>query len=129
MRETVLGGSRERRLDATATWVADAMRIHQAPVGPATALAALAAAIPAPAAAGARALDARQRHDLRAIAAQTWGFYVADLDARTNLPRDYVSEAPELPSGDYTSGTDIGVYLWSIVAARDLRLISRAEAL
>ena len=30
--------------------------------------------------------------------------------------------------GTYTSASDIGVYLWAVTAARDLRLISRAQA-
>src|SRR5262249_2096066 len=66
--------------------------------------------------------SARQQHDLRAIAARTWSFYTdVDVDPVTSLPRDWVSDAPGVPPGNYTSATDIGVYLWSILAARDLR--------
>jgi hypothetical protein len=75
-------------------------------------------------------LSAAQRDDLRAIAARTWTFYSqADVDATTSLPRDYVSDVAGPPPGNYTSPTDIGMYLWSIAASRDLGLITSVEAL
>jgi hypothetical protein len=69
-----------------------------------------------------------QRNDLESIAARTWSFYSLDVDPNTSLPRDYVSDVSGPPPGNYTSPTDIGMYLWSIVAARDLRLIKEPEA-
>lgn len=85
-------------------------------------------AVPAEAGSGEQALTAAQRHDLRAIAARTWRFYSAAVDPTTSLPADYVSDVAGPPPGTYASPTDIGVYLWSIVAARDLHLIDGREA-
>ena len=75
-------------------------------------------------------LTPAQRADLHAIAAKTWTFYSqVDIDPTTSLPRDNVSDVPGSPAGTYTSPTNIGMYLWSIVAARDLKLIDGREAL
>ncbi len=76
-------------------------------------------------ASGAR-LSASQRATLHAIAADTWRFYAADVDPVTHLPLDNIG--PGSTRGQYTSAANIGVYLWSIVAAKDLRLISAARA-
>jgi Putative glucoamylase/Protein of unknown function (DUF3131) len=72
------------------------------------------------------ALSARQRLVLHGIAADTWKFYAADVDPGTHLPLDNLG--PGAVRGAYTSAADIGVYLWAVVAARDLRLIDRARA-
>jgi Putative glucoamylase/Protein of unknown function (DUF3131) len=73
-----------------------------------------------------------QRADLRAIAADTWRFYAADVDPATSLPLDNVTFAggSSTPTGygRYTSASNIGVYLWAVVAAKDLGLISRPQA-
>ncbi len=100
------------------------------------AMAALAGAAIALLGAGAADAHARtgltpaQRADLRSIAAKTWTFYNVgvDVDPNTNLPRDYVSDVPGPPPGNYTSPTDIAMYLWSIVAARDLHVVKDQEA-
>jgi Putative glucoamylase/Protein of unknown function (DUF3131) len=73
-----------------------------------------------------------QRQDLRSIAARTWRFYSVDVDPTTSLPLDNVtfaggSSAPT-DFGRYTSASNIGVYLWAVVAAKDLGLITRAQA-
>jgi hypothetical protein len=72
------------------------------------------------------------RDDLLSIARDTWHFYAADVDPNTHLPLDNVTFAGGSPTptsyGRYTSAANIGVYLWAVVAARDLGLISRREA-
>lgn len=95
---------------------------------------------PAPASAGAgrppvaaySGLTAAQRAALLGIADDTWSFYQADVDPGTHLPLDnltYASgSATPTAYGRYTSAANIGVYLWAVVAARDLRLISRTRA-
>jgi hypothetical protein len=77
-------------------------------------------------------LSPSQRADLLSIARDTWKFYGADIDPATNLPMDNLafaggSSAPT-SYGRYTSASNIGVYLWAVVAARDLGLISTPQA-
>jgi hypothetical protein len=90
---------------------------------------------PAPAAAsGAVGLsgDRLTRADLRTLrgyAADTWRSFEAMTVPGSGLPADNIGG--DLDPGDragYTSPTNVGSYLWSTVAARDLRLISRREA-
>jgi hypothetical protein len=71
-------------------------------------------------------LSAQQRSALYGIAADTWKFFGADVDPTTHLPMDNLG--PGTVVGAYTSAADIGVYLWSVVSAHDLGLISRAQA-
>ena len=77
-------------------------------------------------AAPARALTRDQRAVLRGVARDTWRFYSADVDASTHLPLDNLG--PGSIRGAYTSAANIGVYLWAVVAARDLQLISDRRA-
>jgi hypothetical protein len=70
-------------------------------------------------------IPAAERKALMQIARDTWGFYAADVDPNTHLPMDNFG-ANGL--GTYTSAANIGVYLWGVVAAKDLELISRAQA-
>jgi hypothetical protein len=88
----------------------------------------LAGVLWAPASAGARAtsLNAHQRSVLRGIARDTWRFYAHDVDPMTHLPLDNLG--PRAARGTYTSAANIGVYLWAVVAARDLGLISTQHA-
>jgi Putative glucoamylase/Protein of unknown function (DUF3131) len=73
-----------------------------------------------------------QRQDLRAIAARTWRFYSVAVDPTTSLPLDNLTfpGGASVPTdfGRYTSASNIGVYLWAVVAAKDLGLITRAQA-
>jgi hypothetical protein len=73
-----------------------------------------------------------QRATLMTIARDTWKFYAADVDPTTHLPLDNLTFAggSTTPTGygRYTSAANIGVYLWAIVAAHDLRLVSTARA-
>src|SRR3954451_13602076 len=73
-------------------------------------------------------LNPAQRRMLEAVARDTWNFYSADVDANTSLPRDNIGFNGAPAQGNYTSPTNVGVYLWSIVAAQDLHLINRHDA-
>jgi hypothetical protein len=77
-------------------------------------------------------LTSAQRASLLGIARDTWKFYSADVDPGTNLPMDNLTFAGGSPAptgyGRYTSAANIGVYLWAVVAAKDLGLISRPQA-
>src|SRR5712671_323212 len=77
-------------------------------------------------------LTSAQRSNLRDIARDTWKFYSVDVDPATHLPLDNVTfaggSAAPTGYGRYTSAANIGVYLWAVVAARDLGLISGPQA-
>ena len=77
-------------------------------------------------------LSTAQQANLLSIARDTWKFYNVDIDPATNLPIDNITFAGGSPTptsyGRYTSAADIGVYLWAVVSARDLGLISEAQA-
>lgn len=66
---------------------------------------------------------------LRAIAADTWGYFRDLVDARHHLPLNYVQTSPTLLIGDYASTTDISVYLMSVVSAYDLNLLDYPSAM
>lgn len=83
----------------------------------------LAAAAPALAHEG---LSLSDRAQLRQIARDTWRFYGTDVDPATQLPMDNIG--PGTTEGTYTSAANIGVYLWAVVAARDLHLIDTHKA-
>ena len=69
---------------------------------------------------------AGRRHLLGEYAADTWRSFEALVVDETGLPADNVTVDGERSA--FTSPTNIGAYMWSTLAARDLRLISRAEA-
>lgn len=71
-------------------------------------------------------LSAAQRAQLLRYARDTWKFFGAAVNPATSLPDDNVGRRGA-PQGPYTSPTDIGVYLWSVISARDLGLISAGE--
>jgi hypothetical protein len=77
-------------------------------------------------------LSAAQRTRLREIARDTWSFFADDVDPRTHLPLDNLTYADGGSSPTarrrYTSSANIGVYLWSLVSASDLGLVSRDRA-
>ena len=77
-------------------------------------------------------LSQAQRANLLGIARDTWKFYGADVDQATNLPMDNMTfaggSATPTSYGRYTSAANIGVYLWAVVSARDLGLISEPQA-
>lgn len=86
----------------------------------------LAVLVPAAAAAGPGDLSVAQRRVLGEYAADTWRSFVAMTDPRTGLTADNMSADGR--RAEYTSPTNIGTYLWSTIAARDLRLIKPREA-
>ncbi len=77
-------------------------------------------------------LSSSQRASLLAIARDTWKFYGADVDQATSLPMDNITfaggSATPTSYGRYTSAANIGVYLWAVVSARDLGLVSEPQA-
>jgi hypothetical protein len=77
-------------------------------------------------------LSQAQRANLLSMASDTWKFYNADIDPATNLPMDNLTlaggSATPTTYGRYTSAADIGVYLWAVVSARDLGLVSEQQA-
>jgi putative glucoamylase/uncharacterized protein DUF3131 len=75
---------------------------------------------------GGDGLTPQQRAVLYGMAKDTWAFYAKDVDPNTHLPLDNLG--PGDVRGEYTSAANIGVYLWAVVAAQDLRLISRPQA-
>ncbi len=85
------------------------------------------AAVPASAAPGSSGwgLSAQQRATLYGIARDTWAFYRDDVDPTTHLPLDNLG--PGTVRGTYTSAANVGVYLWAVVSAADLKLINRSQ--
>jgi hypothetical protein len=87
---------------------------------------------PASSVTGYAGLTGAQRANLLSIARDTWRFYSVDVDPATHLPLDNLTFAggSTTPTGygRYTSAANIGVYLWAVVAASDLGLISRPQA-
>jgi hypothetical protein len=77
-------------------------------------------------------LTTAQRSALLGIARDTWKFYQADVDPGTHLPLDNLTfaggSATPTGYGRYTSAANIGVYLWAVVSAADLGLVSRPRA-
>jgi hypothetical protein len=71
-------------------------------------------------------LNMRQRITLYGYAANTWLSFVAMTDPHTGLPADHISADGILAA--YTSPTNIATYLWSTLVARDLHLITPAQA-
>ncbi len=65
---------------------------------------------------------------LRKLAANTWNFFRTFVDSSTGLMPDNV-HTNGFESSDYTSSTNIGLYLVCVSAAEDLKLISHDEAL
>jgi Putative glucoamylase/Protein of unknown function (DUF3131) len=76
--------------------------------------------------AGAATFTPQQRAVLHGIAQDTWSFYAADVDPVTHLPLDNLGAGSV--RGEYTSAANVGVYLWAVVAARDLGLITTQRA-
>lgn len=72
---------------------------------------------------------------LQGLARDTWRGLAAMVDREHGLPIDHVRfcggslDAARVKIGDYTSGTDVGLFFLSVVGAVDLELLPRAEAL
>jgi hypothetical protein len=69
-------------------------------------------------------LSGQQRAVLYGIAKDTWAFFQKDVDPNTHLPLDNLG--PVDVRGTYTSSANIGVYMWAVVAAADLKLIKHS---
>jgi putative glucoamylase/uncharacterized protein DUF3131 len=68
--------------------------------------------------------------ELRRYAVDTWRSFEALLAPSTGLPADWIDGGLRPESrARYTSPTNIAMYLWATLAARDLGLIAPAEAL
>ena len=66
---------------------------------------------------------------LERYAADTWHSFEAMVWPGTGLPSDNIGgDLSPTSRAKYTSPTNIGVYMWATLAARDLKLISRKEA-
>ena len=68
------------------------------------------------------------RELLMDIAKRTWGYFRDIVDKKSHLPLDYIELARERKIADYTSPTNIGLYLMSVVSAYELKFINREEA-
>lgn len=79
-----------------------------------------------PAQASSPGLSPNERRVLERYAIDTWQSFVAMVDPDTGLPADNVSA--EGVRAEYTSPTNIGMYIWSTLAARDLQIITPSEA-
>ena len=67
--------------------------------------------------------------DLRLVARRTWEFFVAFVTVgNRHLPPDNYQESPKPLVAHRTSPTNIGLYLLSVVSARDFGWIGAAEA-
>ncbi|HZG69451.1 MAG TPA: glucoamylase family protein [Herpetosiphonaceae bacterium] len=86
-------------------------------------LPALAAAQPQPQ----KKLPPTDRRVLEEYAVDTWESFVAMVDPATGLPADNIN-ADTRERSAYTSPTNIGAYIWSTLAARDLGIIKPKEA-
>ncbi len=72
-------------------------------------------------------LSVAQRRVLRAYAEDTWQSFAAMTNPETGLTSDNIN-ADTLVRAGYTSPTNIGSYIWSTLAARDLGIITPTEA-
>ncbi len=82
-----------------------------------------------------RSLTAAEAKDLRLIARRTWRYFETFVTPADNmLPPDNIQESPRPAIAHRTSPTNIGLYLLSVVAARDfgwagtLATVERLEA-
>jgi hypothetical protein len=86
----------------------------------------LAAIVPGAAGARGKPQPPDQRRQLYQYAVDTWNSFLMMTNETTGLPADNVSA--EGVRSEYTSPTNIGTYLWSTLAARDLGIIKPREA-
>ncbi|MEO5704920.1 MAG: glucoamylase family protein, partial [Candidatus Limnocylindrales bacterium] len=83
-----------------------------------------------PRATSVRELSEAEAHDLRLVARRTWRFFEAFVGAEDHgLPPDNYQEEPAPVIAHRTSPTNIGMYLLSILSARDFGWIGTVEAI
>jgi hypothetical protein len=87
---------------------------------------AVSAPFPSAVLADSHTLTGHQRQTLKVYAEDTWQSFLAMLDPVTGLPADNVNAEGE--RAGYTSPTNIGMYIWSTLVARDLQIIQPKEA-
>ncbi|HWH03810.1 MAG TPA: glucoamylase family protein [Gemmatimonadales bacterium] len=74
-------------------------------------------------------LSANDARALRLIARRTWGYFTTFVTAENHhLPPDNFQETPQPVIAQRTSPTNIGLYLLSVVSARDLGWIGTLDA-
>lgn len=73
------------------------------------------------------ALTADDQTTLKRYAVDTWSSMDAMLIPETGLVADHIDSELRAPA-PYTSPTNIGGYLWSLVVARDLGIVTPADA-
>ena len=79
---------------------------------------------------GKRRIGERDREAVRSFAAAAWRYFAENVTAADHfLPPDNVQETPVMRTAHRTSPTNIGLYLVSAAAARDLGLIGEQELL
>ncbi|MBQ6065899.1 MAG: DUF3131 domain-containing protein [Clostridia bacterium] len=77
-----------------------------------------------------RRVSPRDRETVRSFAAAAWRYFDGSVTAGEHfLPPDNVQETPVMKTARRTSPTNIGLYLVSVAAARDLGLIETEEML
>jgi hypothetical protein len=70
-----------------------------------------------------------EKEFLMQIAQDTWGYFRDIVDKDTGMPLDNIVVASTFSKvNSYTSTTNMGLYMMSVVAGYDLSFISRAEA-
>ena len=90
----------------------------------AAALALTASALPAVTQAAPTSNDVLERY-----ATDTWRSFVKLVEPQTGLPADYIGgNLRARTRAEFTSPTNIAMYMWATLAARDLDLIGRGEA-
>jgi cyclic beta-1,2-glucan synthetase len=78
---------------------------------------------------GRLSLGAKDTVELRLIARRTWRFFETFLTAGNNfLPPDNFQETPDPVVANRTSPTNIGLYLLSVIAARDFGWLGTLDA-
>lgn len=80
-------------------------------------------------AAGLPVVAGSERATLERYARDTWASFVAMTDPATGLPSDNIGgDLDPATRSAYTSPTNIGMYIWATLAARDLKIIKPGEA-
>lgn len=75
------------------------------------------------------AASGQERATMQRWAADTWASFVAMTNPETGLPADNIGgDLDPASRAAYTSPTNIGMYIWATLAARDLGLITPNEA-
>jgi hypothetical protein len=66
---------------------------------------------------------------IRQIAQDTWKYFSNIVDVKNHLVLDFIEIAPKKIIGDYTSLTNVGLYLMCVVSAYDLGFLPKEAAI